>query len=119
MKEFKAGENVAFEVVEAPNANNLCDGCYFSSEYGCRKDLRIFGACSSGRRSDGKNIVFKEVKKQRRDMKKDKRSLKITYRFGGFILDGYAVATYSNEELKILKNLLTETLCEINEYIKD
>ena len=62
MKELKVGKRVAFEVVEAPNVNDLCDGCYFSSEYGCRKDLRIFGACSSGRRSDGKNVIFKEVK---------------------------------------------------------
>ena len=119
MKEFKAGENVAFEVVEAPNANDLCDGCYFSSEYGCRKDLRIFGACSSGRRSDGKNVIFKEVKEQKRKMKEDKHSLKISRSCGDITLDGYPIATYSNDELKILKNLLTQVLGEVNEYIKD
>lgn len=45
---------------------------------------------------------------------KDKRSY-----FGDTTLDGYPIATYSNEELKILKNLLEKVLCEVNEYIKD
>ncbi len=62
MKELEIGEKVVIEVVEASNANDTCDGCYFSSEYGCRKNLRIFGACSSRRRSDGENVIFKEVK---------------------------------------------------------
>ena len=55
-----------------------------------------------------------------RKMKKNKHSLKISRSyFGDTTLDGYPIATYSNEELKILKNLLTKVLCEINEYIKD
>ena len=63
MKELKVGAKVEFAVIEqSPSAKNLCEGCYCSSEYGCRKDLRIFGACSSGRRSDNKNVIFKEVK---------------------------------------------------------
>lgn len=33
--------------------------------------------------------------------------------------DAYPIATYSNDELKILKNLLEKVLCEVNEYIKD
>lgn len=34
----------------------------FKSEYGCQKDCRIFGACSKGRRSDNKDVIFKGVK---------------------------------------------------------
>lgn len=60
----------------------------------------------------------KEVRSKR--MKKNKHSLKISRGFFGDItLDGYPIATYSNDELKILKNLLTKVLCEVNEYIKE
>lgn len=53
-------------------------------------------------------------------MKKNKHSLKISRSyFGETTLDGYPIATYSNDELKILKNLLEKVLCEVNEYIKD
>lgn len=52
-------------------------------------------------------------------MKKDKYSLKISRSCGNITLDGYPIATYSNDELKILKNLLTKVLGEVNEYIKD
>lgn len=53
-------------------------------------------------------------------MKKNKHSLKISRScFGDTTLDGYPIATYSNDELKILKNLLTKVLCEVNEYIKE
>jgi hypothetical protein len=52
-------------------------------------------------------------------MKKDKYSLKISRSYGDITLDGYPIATYSNDELKILKNLLQKVLCEVNEYIKD
>lgn len=53
-------------------------------------------------------------------MKKDKYALKISRSFfGDTTLDGYPIATYSNDELKILKNLLTKVLCEVNEYIKE
>ena len=53
-------------------------------------------------------------------MKKNKHSLKISRSFfGDTTLDGYPIATYSNDELKILKNLLTKVLGEVNEYIKD
>ena len=39
-------------------------------------------------------------------MKNNKHSLKISrYFFGDTILDGYPIVTYSNDELKILKNL--------------
>ena len=52
-------------------------------------------------------------------MKKNKHSLKISRSDGDITIDGYPIATYSNDELKILKNLLTKVLCEVNEYIKD
>lgn len=53
-------------------------------------------------------------------MKKNKHSLKISRSFfGDTTLDGYPIAIYSNDELKILKNLLTKVLGEVNEYIKD
>lgn len=53
-------------------------------------------------------------------MKKNKHSLKISRSFfGETTLDGYPIATYSNDEFKILKNLLTKVLGEVNEYIKD
>lgn len=52
-------------------------------------------------------------------MKKNKHSLKISRSCGDITLDGYPVTAYSNDELKILKNLLTKVLGEVNEYIKD
>lgn len=53
-------------------------------------------------------------------MKKNKHSLNISRSyFGDTTLDGYPIATYSNDELKILKNLLTRVLCEVDEYIKN
>lgn len=53
-------------------------------------------------------------------MKKNKHSLKISRSyFGETTIDGYPIATYSNNELNILKNLLTKVLGEVNEYIKD
>ena len=56
----------------------------------------------------------------KRCMKKNKHSLKISRSFfGDTTLDGYPIYTYSNDELKILKNLLTKVLGEVNEYIKD
>lgn len=49
-------------------------------------------------------------------MKENKHSLKISRSyFGETTLDGYPIATYSNDELKILKNLLEKVLCEVNE----
>lgn len=52
-------------------------------------------------------------------MKEYKHSLKISRSCGNITLDGYPIATYSNDELNILKKLLEKVLCEINEYIKD
>lgn len=52
-------------------------------------------------------------------MKKNKHSLKISRSCDNITLDGYSIATYSNDELKILQNLLEKVLCEVNEYIKE
>lgn len=63
-------------------------------------------------------IYFQRKKKM--GMKKNKHSLKISRSyFGETTLDGYPIVTYSNDELKILKNLLTRVLDEVNEYIKE
>lgn len=69
-------------------------------------------------RPDVKGVIFLKVKKQKRNMKENKHSLKISRSlFGDITLDGYPIGTYSNNELKILKNLLTKVLNEVNEYI--
>lgn len=68
--------------------------------------------------SEDKGVIFKEVKKQKRNMKENKHSLKISRSlFGAITLDGYPTATYSKDELKILKNLLTKVLGEVDEYM--
>lgn len=108
MKELKVGERIILEVVEATSFSY--QGCFFAKEgYACPD------YCYN--RLDGKNVIFKEVKVQKRKMKEDKYSLKISRNSGDTTLDGYPIATYSNDELKILKRLLTKVLGEVNEYI--
>ena len=111
MKELKVGEKIVFEAIEAKN----CFGCFFNSEDFCKFWTKY--PCVAEQRSDGKNVIFKEVKVQKRKMKEDKYSLKISRNSGDTTLDGYPIATYSNDELKILKRLLTKVLGEVNEYI--
>lgn len=106
MEELKVGERITLEVVESPT----CEGCYFANMDFCPH------GCVVQERSDGKGVIFKEVKKQRRKMKENKHSLKISRSlFGDITLDGYPTATYSIDELKILKNLLTQVLGEVDE----
>ena len=110
MKELKVGERITLEVVESP----LCTGCYFAD---AAKGNCPSGCCSY-ERPDGKGVIFKEIKKQKRNMKENKHSLKISRSlFGDITLDGYPTATYSIDELKILKNLLTQVLGEVDEYM--
>ena len=52
MKELKVGEKITLEVVENPT----CKGCYFADLEFCPH------GCVIQERSDGKNIIFKEVK---------------------------------------------------------
>lgn len=52
MKELKVGERITLEVVES----STCKGC-------CLTDLDFCPqGCVAKERSDGKNIIFKEVK---------------------------------------------------------
>lgn len=58
MREFKVGERIILEVIETTCI--ACEDCFFAKEeYACPDN------CSSTERSDGKNVIFKEVKKQR------------------------------------------------------
>ncbi len=113
MKELKVGEKIVLEAIEAKN----CFGCFFDSEDFCKFWTKY--PCVAEQRSDGKDVIFKEVKEQKRKMKENKYSLKISRNYGDTTLDGYPIATYSNDELKILKRLLTKVLGEVNEYIKE
>lgn len=120
-EELKVGERVTItlEVVEQDG----CDGCFFGIGDICynptMNGLADGFNCKSEDRSDGKGVIFKEVKKQKRKMKENKHSLKISRNYGDTTLDGYPIATYSNDELKILKNLITKVLGEVNEYLKE
>lgn len=120
MKELKVGERViiTLEAVEQDG----CDGCFFGIGNICYNPTMnglVDGVnCKSEDRSDGKSVIFKEVKIQKRKMKEDKYSLKISRNSGDTTLDGYPIATYSNDELKILKNLITKVLDEVNQYIE-
>lgn len=58
MEELKVGQRVTItlEVVE----ENGCEGCFFFGKYRCFAPSK--SKCSNVLRSDGKDIVFKEVK---------------------------------------------------------
>ena len=53
MKEIKVGERITLEAVEQYG----CRGCFFEDNPVCIKF-----ACCEGVRSDGKSVIFKEVK---------------------------------------------------------
>ena len=55
MKELKVGEKIVLEAIEAKN----CFGCFFNSEDFCKFWTKY--PCVAEQRSDGKNIIFKEV----------------------------------------------------------
>ena len=57
MKEFKVGERVTLEVTETDKES--CKGCFFDN-YGCNASDMF--KCGYANRSDGKGIIFKEVK---------------------------------------------------------
>ena len=57
MKEYKVGEKIILEVVEADENLIDCEGCFFADD-----DIACVGGCDSIGRSDHKNIIFKEVK---------------------------------------------------------
>ena len=118
-EELKVGERVTI-TLEAVEQDG-CDGCFFGIGDICYNPTMnglVDGFnCKSEDRSDGKGVIFKEVKVLKRKMKENKHSLKISRSCGNITLDGYPIATYSNNELKILKRLLTKVLGEVNEYI--
>lgn len=58
MEEFEIGEKIILEVQEVKDIS--CPSCFFwDKEIGC---TNCIVQCFADRRSDGKNIIFKEVK---------------------------------------------------------
>lgn len=59
MKELKVGErfSITLEVVE----HNTCEGCFFKGVDGCCGATSLGLECVPKYRSDGKNVIFKEV----------------------------------------------------------
>lgn len=57
MEDLPIGAEVTLKVVE--NEKNECNGCFFN-DFTCI-NIR-YGYCDSERRSDHKNVIFKEVK---------------------------------------------------------
>ena len=58
-----------------------------------------------------KNMINKK-------MKENKYSLRISHSNGNITINGDPIPAHSYNELKILKNLLTKVLDEVNEYIQ-
>ena len=69
MKEIKAGQRVTI-ILEAVEQNG-CDGCLFDHDDTCYNptynDWADGFQCEPEDRSDGKHVIFKEVKKQKRN----------------------------------------------------
>lgn len=117
MEDLPVGSEITLKVVEINKKS--CSGCFFdgADDYCGATSLGLKLECFLQCRSGGKNVIYKKVKVQKRKMKEDKYSLKISRNYCDTTLDGYPIATYSNDELKILKRLLTKVLGEVNEYI--
>ena len=60
MKELKIGERLTI-TLEAVEAVKGCDGCFFDRDGGCAA-ISLGIECSPEYRSDGKDVIFKEVK---------------------------------------------------------
>lgn len=58
MKELKVGERVVLEITETETVT--CAGCFFENKDGCEVWREC--SCVSTRRSDHKDVIFKEVK---------------------------------------------------------
>lgn len=58
MKELKVGERVVLDIVVTETAT--CAGCFFESNGVCEVWKKY--PCARIRRSDHKNVIFKEVK---------------------------------------------------------
>ena len=57
MKEYKVGEQIVLEVQESKGPMH-CDGCFYQDSAVCQWVVNCFARDCS----DGKNIIFKEVK---------------------------------------------------------
>ena len=60
MKELKVGERLTI-TLEAVEAVKGCNGCFFDRDGGCVA-ISLGMECSPKYRSDGKNIIYKEIK---------------------------------------------------------
>ena len=60
MKELKVGERVTI-TLEAVKGKG-CDGCFFDGRDGCCGAISLGMECVPKYRSDGKNVIYKEVK---------------------------------------------------------
>lgn len=56
---------VVEQSLENKDTENACNGCYFKSNFMvlCYKNNEITGECSCIRRTDKKDVIFKEIKK--------------------------------------------------------
>ena len=65
MAELKVGERVTLEVIEQ-NVSNGCDDCFFGYDDICYNPTYNGWCdgfqCEQKERSDGKNVIFKEIK---------------------------------------------------------
>lgn len=63
MKELKVGERVTItlKAVEAVEGKG-CDGCFFDGRHSYCAAILLEMECTAKYRSDGKNVIFKEVK---------------------------------------------------------
>ena len=63
MKELKVGERVTItlEVVEAVKGKG-CDGCFFDGRDVCCGAISLGMECVPKYRSDGNDVIYKEVK---------------------------------------------------------
>ena len=65
MAELKVGERVTLEVIEQ-NVSNGCDDCFFGYDDICYNQTYNGWCdgfqCEPKERSDGKNVIFKEIK---------------------------------------------------------
>lgn len=59
--EHKIGQRITLEAVEVVGNIYLCDGCFFDGVF-CRKPYEW--KCCKSQRTDGKNIIYKEIKEE-------------------------------------------------------
>lgn len=60
MEDLPIGSEITLKVVESETEE--CNGCFFDGRNGCCVAISLVMECVPKYRSDGKNIIFKEVK---------------------------------------------------------